>query len=170
MKYKKDKSPAKFIGTAGLIKGVLGGAGDVIANRRAAKAAGQDYSFGQGFGDFVQGGISGIIGVGPTVNRAGTPSRSINDLQPINTIQDPGMQSAQQAAAYSQFNNIAQTMPPSPVNKTEKEVVYQTKSVGDKPTERRNNAQELEGKKPGGKEQPKNTTYMSMLPEIEIKG
>ena len=103
-------------------------------------------------------------------NRAGMPGRSINDLQPINTIQDPGMQSAQQAAAFQRFNNIAQYMPPSPATKTEKEVVYQTKSVGDKPTERRNNAQELEGKKPGGTEQPKNTTYMSMLPEIEIKG
>ena len=114
--------------------------------------------------------IDPITGMPMDPNRAGMPNRSINDLQPISTIQDPGMQSAQQAAAFQRFNNVAQYMPPSPATKTEKEVVYQTKSVGDKPTERRNNAQELEGKKPGGKEQPKNTTYMSMLPEIEIKG
>ena len=61
-------------------------------------------------------------------------------------------------------------VPPTNRNedKPKKEVVYQTKSVGEKPTERRNNAQELEGKKAGGPEQPKNTTYMSMLPEVEI--
>ena len=52
-------------------------------------------------------------------NRAGMPGRSINDLQPINTIQDPVMQSAQQAAAFQRFNNIAQYMPPSPATKTE---------------------------------------------------
>ena len=52
-------------------------------------------------------------------NRAGMPNRSINDLQPINTIQDPGMQSAQQAAAFQKFNNVAQYMPPSPTTKTE---------------------------------------------------
>ena len=45
-------------------------------------------------------------------NRAGAPSRSINNLQAINTIQDPGMQSAQQAAAFQKFNNVAQYMPP----------------------------------------------------------
>jgi len=45
-------------------------------------------------------------------NRAGVPSRSINDLQDINTIQDPGMQSAQQADSFQKFNNIAQYNPP----------------------------------------------------------
>jgi len=53
-------------------------------------------------------------------NRGGVPSRSVNDLQQINTIQDPGMQSAQQAAAYEKFNNIAQYTPP-PTMKTEGE-------------------------------------------------
>ena len=122
MKYKKDKSPAKFIGTLGTVKGVLGGANNVFTNVRAAKAAGEDYSFGQGLGDFVQGGVSGIVGAGPTINRGGAPSRSMNDLQPIDTIQDPGMQSAQQAASYQQFNNIAQNMPPAPTTKIEKEI------------------------------------------------
>jgi len=114
MKNKKDESPAKFIGPFGAIKGVLGGAGDVLANRRAAKAAGQDYSFGQGLGDFVQGGISGIVGVGPTVNRAGTPDRSLNNMQQMGSIVDPGMQSSQQADEFQKFNSIAQNMPPSP--------------------------------------------------------
>ena len=42
MKDKKDKSPAKFIGALGGLRGILGGAGDVIANRRAAKEACSD--------------------------------------------------------------------------------------------------------------------------------
>ncbi len=67
--------------------------------------------------------IDPITGMPMDPNRAGMPSRSINDLQPINTIQDPGMQSAQQAAAFQKFNNVAQYMPPSPATKTEK--VYQ---------------------------------------------
>ena len=67
--------------------------------------------------------IDPITGMPMDPNRAGMPSRSINDLQPINTIQDPGMQSAQQAAAFQRFNNIAQYMPLSPAIKTEK--VYQ---------------------------------------------
>jgi len=54
-------------------------------------------------------------------NRGGVPSRSVNDLNQINTIQDPGMQSAQQAAAFEKFNNIAQYMPPSPATKIEGE-------------------------------------------------
>ena len=51
-------------------------------------------------------------------NRGGMPSRSINDLQQINTIQDPGMQSAQQAAAFEKFNNIAQYNPPPAIMKS----------------------------------------------------
>jgi len=56
--------------------------------------------------------IDPITGMPMDPNRAGMPARSINDLQPINTIQDPGMQSAQQAAAFQRFNNVAQYMPP----------------------------------------------------------
>ena len=67
--------------------------------------------------------IDPITGMPIDPNRAGMPSRSINDLQAINTIQDPGMQSAQQANAFQRFNNVAQYMPPSPATKTEK--VYQ---------------------------------------------
>jgi len=67
--------------------------------------------------------IDPVTGMPAQANRAGVPARSVNDLQAINTIQDPGMQSAQQAAAYSKFNNIAQMIPPAPATKTEK--VYQ---------------------------------------------
>jgi hypothetical protein len=56
--------------------------------------------------------IDPITGMPIQQNRAGAPGRSINDLQDINTIQDPGMQSAQQAAAFQKFNNIAQYTPP----------------------------------------------------------
>ena len=56
--------------------------------------------------------IDPITGMPMQPNRAGMPERSVNNLQAINTIQDPGMQSAQQAAAYQKFNNIAQYMPP----------------------------------------------------------
>ena len=47
-------------------------------------------------------------------NRAGTPDRSLNNMQPMGTIVDPGMQSAQQAQAFQKFNSIAQNIPPSP--------------------------------------------------------
>lgn len=126
------------------------------------------------------------------VNRAGSPVRMMNNnmLNQTDMGQMPFQNNAiVNAQGMKQMDmsvnpNIPGTLPgsgnvpgnqmiPNPVARTEdkpKEVVYQTKSVGDKPTERRNNAQELEGKKPGGTEQPKNTTYMSMLPEIEIKG
>lgn len=120
MKDKKDKSPAKFLGTLGAIKGVLGGANNVFTNIRAAKQAGENYSFGQGLGDFVQGSVSGIVGAGPTINRAGAPERSANNLQAIETIKDPGMESAQQAAAYQKFNNIAQYTPPPTMMKYKK--------------------------------------------------
>ena len=50
--------------------------------------------------------------VEPMVNRAGTLSRSINDMNSISSITDPGMQSNQQAQAFQKFNNIAQYMPP----------------------------------------------------------
>lgn len=63
--------------------------------------------------------IDPITGMTMDPNRAGTPGRSINDLQSINTIQDPGMQSAQQAAAFQRFNNVAQYMPPPTMKKDE---------------------------------------------------
>ena len=50
--------------------------------------------------------------VEPMVNRAGTLSRSINDMNSISSITDPGMQSNQQAQAFQKFNNIAQYTPP----------------------------------------------------------
>jgi len=56
--------------------------------------------------------IDPITGMPIQPNRAGVPGRSLSDLQGISTIQDPGMQSAQQAAAYEKFNNIAQYTPP----------------------------------------------------------
>ncbi len=50
----------------------------------------------------------------PIPNRAGAPDRSLNSMQQMGSITDPGMQSAQQAQAFQKFNNIAQNMPPSP--------------------------------------------------------
>ncbi len=50
----------------------------------------------------------------PIPNRAGTPDRSLNSMQQMGSIVDPGMQSAQQAQAFQKFNSIAQNMPPSP--------------------------------------------------------
>jgi hypothetical protein len=112
-------------------------------------------------------------------NRGGVPARSVNDLQPMQTITDPGMQSAQQADAYAKFNNTAQYMTPPTMKKEGEEKLYagdvsQSKEgVGtienNITKQRRNNAQELEGNK-GTDKQPKNTNYTSMLPEIEIKG
>ena len=48
----------------------------------------------------------------PIPNRAGAPDRSLNSMQQMGSITDPGMQSAQQAAAFQKFNTIAQDMPP----------------------------------------------------------
>ena len=64
--------------------------------------------------------IDPITGMPVQPNRAGMPERSVNNLQAINTIQDPGMQSAQQAAAYQKFNNIAQYTPPPTMMKYKK--------------------------------------------------
>ena len=58
--------------------------------------------------------VNQVPGQMPMPNRAGAPDRSLNSMQPMGTIVDPGMQSAQQAQAFQQFNNIAQNMPPSP--------------------------------------------------------
>lgn len=65
--------------------------------------------------------IDPITGMPIQPNRGAMPSRSINDLQPISTIVDPGIQSAQQAQAYQKFNNIAQYTPP-PIMKKDDEV------------------------------------------------
>lgn len=58
--------------------------------------------------------VNQVPGQMPMPNRAGVPDRSLNSMQPMGTIVDPGMQSAQQAQAFQKFNNIAQNMPPSP--------------------------------------------------------
>ena len=44
------------------IKGLFGGIGNVVRARRAAKEAGEDYSFGQGAGDFLSGGATAVTG------------------------------------------------------------------------------------------------------------
>ena len=64
--------------------------------------------------------IDPITGMPIQPNRAGMPERSVNNLQAINTIQDPGMQSARQAEAYQKFNNIAQYTPPPTMMKYKK--------------------------------------------------
>jgi hypothetical protein len=66
----------------------------------------------------LTGTVDPMTGMPVEPNRGGMPSRSINDLQQINTIQDPGMQSAQQAAAFEKFNNIAQYNPPPAIMKS----------------------------------------------------
>jgi hypothetical protein len=58
--------------------------------------------------------VNQVPGQMPAPNRAGVPDRSLNSMQPMGTIVDPGTQSAQQAQAFQKFNNIAQNMPPSP--------------------------------------------------------
>ena len=48
---------------ASLIKGGVAGVGNILQERKAAKAAGEDYSFGDGLGDFFQGTATGITGI-----------------------------------------------------------------------------------------------------------
>ena len=64
--------------------------------------------------------IDPMTGMPVQPNRAGMPERSVNNLQAIDTIQDPGMQSARQAEAYQKFNNIAQYTPPPTMMKHKK--------------------------------------------------
>ena len=45
------------------------------------------------------------------VNRAGAPSRSINDLNIINTIRDEGLMSANTFLSNDKMNNISQYLP-----------------------------------------------------------
>ncbi len=77
-------------------------------------------------------------------NRGGVPGRSVNDLQPMQTITDPGMQSAQQADAYAKFNNTAQYMPP-PVMRKE----------GNQASEKKQERKEYNMKMKASKEQAK---------------
>ena len=70
--------------------------------------------------------------VEPMVNRAGTLSRSINDMNSISSITDPGMQSNQQAQAFQKFNNIAQyTTPPITMLSSEQSAKMDTDNDGD---------------------------------------
>jgi len=96
------KSPAKFIGALGMAKGVLGGVRDVIQNKKAATAAGQDYSFKEGLGDFAVGGLNQVLGP----NRAGTPAREFQ--QP--NLEFPGQMSANQMEQFMKMFNMAQNM------------------------------------------------------------
>lgn len=48
---------------ASLIKGGVAGVGNILQERKAAKAAGEDYSFGDGLGDFFQGTATGMTGI-----------------------------------------------------------------------------------------------------------
>ena len=59
-----DKSPLTIApAILGMgIKGLFGGIGNVVKARRAAKEAGEDYSFGQGAGDFLSGGATAVTG------------------------------------------------------------------------------------------------------------
>ena len=45
------------------------------------------------------------------VNRAGAPSRSINDLSTINTIRDEGLMPANTFLSNDKMNNISQYLP-----------------------------------------------------------
>jgi hypothetical protein len=96
------KSPAKFIGALGMTKGLLGGVRDVIQNKKAATAAGQDYSFKEGLGDFAVGGLNQVLGP----NRGGTPAREFQ--QP--NMEFPGQMSAQQMEQFMKMFNMAQNM------------------------------------------------------------
>ena len=98
------KSPAKFLGAIGVTKGLLGGVRDVIQNKKAATAAGEEYSLKQGLGDFALGGLNQVLGP----NRAGTPARDFQ--QPNMTV--PGNMSNNQMEAMMRFFQMAQNMNP----------------------------------------------------------
>jgi hypothetical protein len=53
--------PAALIGMG--VKGLLGGFGEVLKDRKEAKDAGEDYSFKEGLGDFGRGLASGATGI-----------------------------------------------------------------------------------------------------------
>ena len=100
--FSSKGSPAKFLGAIGMTKGLLGGVRDVIQNKKAATAAGQDYSFKQGMGDFAVGGLNQVLGP----NRGGTPTREFQ--QP--NMEFPGQMSAQQMEQFQKMFQMAQNM------------------------------------------------------------
>jgi len=51
------------------IKGLVGGFGEVLRDRKEAKDAGEDYSFKEGLGDFGRGLASGVTGMDFTDQR-----------------------------------------------------------------------------------------------------
>ena len=89
------------------VKGLFGGIGNVMKARRAAKEAGEDYSFGQGAGDFLSGGATAVTG------RDFTKEEPMEE-EPVNysVAQPYGMLSAFKAlspytASYSAYNQSA---------------------------------------------------------------
>ena len=71
MPTKTNKSPftipTALIGMG--IKGLVGGFGEVLRDRKEAKDAGEDYSFKEGLGDFGRGLASGVTGMDFTDQR-----------------------------------------------------------------------------------------------------
>jgi hypothetical protein len=45
------------------LKGIAGGVGEVVRDRKAAKAAGEEYKLGEGLTDFVAGSFKGVTGI-----------------------------------------------------------------------------------------------------------
>ena len=73
MPTKTNKSPFTIPGAGALIgmgvKGLVGGFGEVLRDRKEAKDAGEDYSFKEGLGDFGRGLASGVTGMDFTDQR-----------------------------------------------------------------------------------------------------
>ena len=73
MPTKINKSPLTIPGAGALIgmgvKGLVGGFGEVLRDRKEAKDAGEDYSFKEGLGDFGRGLASGVTGMDFTDQR-----------------------------------------------------------------------------------------------------
>ena len=59
--------PTALIGMG--VKGLVGGFGEVLRDRKEAKDAGEDYSFKEGLGDFGRGLASGVTGMDFTDQR-----------------------------------------------------------------------------------------------------
>ena len=59
--------PTALIGMG--VKGLVGGFGEVLRDRKEAKDAGEDYSFKEGLGDFGRGFSSGVTGMDFTDQR-----------------------------------------------------------------------------------------------------
>ena len=72
MPTKTSKSPLTVIPpqliTMG-VKGLVGGFGEVLRDRKEAKDAGEDYSFKEGLGDFGRGAATGVTGMDFTDQR-----------------------------------------------------------------------------------------------------